>query len=165
MLSKKKLDFIKGWEEIEKSKEEGAILDGTVVEAVKGGMIVLVNGVRIFVPASQAANGSRRTFRLWSRPKSVSASSTSTNKEEESQVPSAPFLPRKEKPPRKSSGAKLKKGRPIKALSIPDFLRRFRRYRRRGRHDPCIGAFLEPHQASVRNLKSRGCGGSPCAFF
>ncbi len=54
MLSKKRLDFMKGWDTIEKAKEDGTILDGVVVEAIKGGMIVLTNGVRAFVPASLA---------------------------------------------------------------------------------------------------------------
>ena len=31
------------------------MVHGTVIEAIKGGLIVLVNGVRVFVPASLAA--------------------------------------------------------------------------------------------------------------
>ncbi len=55
MLSKKKVDSIRGWLELEKSFEEGAIVDGTIIEAIKGGVITLVNGLRVFVPASLAA--------------------------------------------------------------------------------------------------------------
>jgi ribosomal protein S1 len=55
MLSKKKVDSIRGWIEIEKAYEEGAVLDGTIIEAIKGGVITLVNGLRVFVPASLAA--------------------------------------------------------------------------------------------------------------
>jgi 4-hydroxy-3-methylbut-2-enyl diphosphate reductase len=55
MLSKKKIDAMKGWQEVEKSADEGSIVHGTVTEAIKGGVIVLVNGVRVFVPASLAA--------------------------------------------------------------------------------------------------------------
>lgn len=54
MLSKKKVDSIKGWNELEESYEKGEILKGTVIDIVKGGMIMLVNSVRIFIPASQA---------------------------------------------------------------------------------------------------------------
>jgi 4-hydroxy-3-methylbut-2-enyl diphosphate reductase len=53
-LSKKKVDEMKGFEEIIKAKEEGAILEGTVNAAVKGGVIVTYAGVRVFIPASQS---------------------------------------------------------------------------------------------------------------
>jgi len=55
MLSKKKIDSIKGWKEIERSCEEGSVVEGTIVEAVKGGVIAIVNDIRVFVPASLAA--------------------------------------------------------------------------------------------------------------
>ena len=54
MLSKKRLDQIAGQEKIEAAFESGDVLDGIVVEVVKGGVIVLSNGARIFVPASKA---------------------------------------------------------------------------------------------------------------
>lgn len=54
MLSKKRLDQIAGMEKIEAAYETGDILDGVVVEVVKGGVIVASNGSRIFVPASKA---------------------------------------------------------------------------------------------------------------
>lgn len=54
MLSKKRIDAIKGWEDMAKAEEEEAILSGKVTEVVKGGVIVVFNGVRVFVPASQA---------------------------------------------------------------------------------------------------------------
>ncbi len=53
MLSKKKLDSIKGWDIVEEARESKAVLEGTVVEENKGGIVVSVNGVRVFVPASQ----------------------------------------------------------------------------------------------------------------
>ncbi len=53
-LSKKKVDAMKGLDEIAKAKEEGTVLEGTVTGVVKGGVIVLANGVRVFIPASQA---------------------------------------------------------------------------------------------------------------
>lgn len=56
MLSKKKIESIKGWKMIEKSNEDGEVLNGIVDEAVKGGLIVLVNGARVFVPASLSAD-------------------------------------------------------------------------------------------------------------
>ncbi len=55
MLSKKRVDALKGWETVQKAEEENAILDGTVVDVIKGGVLVNVEGVRVFVPASHAS--------------------------------------------------------------------------------------------------------------
>lgn len=54
MLSKKKLDAYKGWEKVESAVESRETLEGTVTEENKGGIVVSVNGVRVFVPASQS---------------------------------------------------------------------------------------------------------------
>lgn len=54
MLSKRRVDAQKGWEELKEKADSQEILSGKVIEAVKGGVIVLYNGSRIFVPASQA---------------------------------------------------------------------------------------------------------------
>ncbi len=53
MLSKKRLDEDKYLAAVADAAESGDILHGTVKDIVKGGVIVSVNGVRIFVPASQ----------------------------------------------------------------------------------------------------------------
>ena len=52
-LSKKRLDVVKGWEEIETARENETVLEGVVTEDNKGGVVVSVKGVRVFVPASQ----------------------------------------------------------------------------------------------------------------
>ena len=54
MLSKKRIDAIKGWEDIAATMDAEEILTGKVTEVVKGGVIVLYNGIRVFIPASQA---------------------------------------------------------------------------------------------------------------
>ena len=54
-LSKKKIDAIKGWQSIEAAYESGEILTGRIVENVNRGVIALVNGSRIFIPASMAS--------------------------------------------------------------------------------------------------------------
>ncbi len=54
MLSKRRVDAQKGWEELKEKSESQEILSGKVTEAVKGGVIVLYNNSRIFIPASQA---------------------------------------------------------------------------------------------------------------
>lgn len=53
-LSKKKVASIRGWKEIEQAMEENKDLKGHVIEVVNGGMIMVVNGTRVFVPASLA---------------------------------------------------------------------------------------------------------------
>ena len=53
MLSKRRLDAAKAWIDVEEAVDSNAILEGTVVEENKGGIVVNVNGVRVFVPASQ----------------------------------------------------------------------------------------------------------------
>ena len=53
MLSKRRLDAAKAWTDVEEAVESNAILEGTVTEENKGGVVVNVSGVRVFVPASQ----------------------------------------------------------------------------------------------------------------
>ena len=53
-LSKKRLDAVKVWEDIEKAVEDKTVLSGYVTEVNKGGIVVSVKGVRVFVPASQS---------------------------------------------------------------------------------------------------------------
>lgn len=54
MLSKKRLDAAKSWTAVEEAVESGEFLEGTVTEINKGGVVVSVKGVRVFVPASQS---------------------------------------------------------------------------------------------------------------
>ena len=53
-LSRKKLEARKGLEEVAKAAEEGTVMECVVTETNKGGVIVLVKGVKVFVPRSQA---------------------------------------------------------------------------------------------------------------
>ena len=52
-LSKKRLDTVKSWEDIEQAKEDHTTVEGVVTEENKGGVVVSIKGVRVFVPASQ----------------------------------------------------------------------------------------------------------------
>ncbi|MBQ3007310.1 MAG: bifunctional 4-hydroxy-3-methylbut-2-enyl diphosphate reductase/30S ribosomal protein S1 [Clostridia bacterium] len=54
MLSKKRFDAQKSWVDIIDAAEDGRILEGTVAEVVKGGIRVVSNGARVFIPASLA---------------------------------------------------------------------------------------------------------------
>ncbi len=54
MLSKRRVDAMRGWDDLQKAMEDGEVLTGKVIEVVKGGVIVLKDAMRVFVPASQA---------------------------------------------------------------------------------------------------------------
>lgn len=53
-LSKKRFDSYAGLNAMEEAKENDTILEGKVTAVVKGGVTVVSNGVRVFVPASHA---------------------------------------------------------------------------------------------------------------
>ncbi|MBR5134893.1 MAG: S1 RNA-binding domain-containing protein, partial [Clostridia bacterium] len=55
MLSKKRIDSLKGWDTIVAAEQSGDVLEGVVTDVIKGGVLVVSNGVRVFVPASQAS--------------------------------------------------------------------------------------------------------------
>lgn len=57
MLSKKRLDSAKVWDQIDDAKDDKTVLEGIVTEENKGGIVVSVKGVRVFVPASQTGLG------------------------------------------------------------------------------------------------------------
>ena len=52
LLSKRKADYIRGWERILTTKKEGDFVSGKVVRRIKGGLLVDI-GVPVFLPASQ----------------------------------------------------------------------------------------------------------------
>lgn len=54
MLSKRRFDAIAGWDKVVAAKDSEEILEGTVSEIIKGGLIAVTENVRVFVPASQA---------------------------------------------------------------------------------------------------------------
>ena len=54
MLSKRRFDAQKAWTDIIAAEEDDRVLEGTVAEVIKGGILVVSGGVRIFIPASLA---------------------------------------------------------------------------------------------------------------
>ena len=54
MLSKKRFDSTKIWDNLMEAQENGTVLEGKVAEVIKGGVLVMSKGIRVFVPASQA---------------------------------------------------------------------------------------------------------------
>ncbi|MBI4494330.1 MAG: S1 RNA-binding domain-containing protein [Chloroflexi bacterium] len=55
VLSLARAQAERGWRRLQKHFEDGDVLEGTVVESNKGGLIVNLQGVRGFVPLSQVA--------------------------------------------------------------------------------------------------------------
>lgn len=55
MLSKRRLDQAAGFEKVMNAGETGEILTGKVTEVIKGGVLALTNGVKVFIPASQSS--------------------------------------------------------------------------------------------------------------
>ena len=53
VLSKRKAERVKGWERLLTVSKEGDLVSGKVVRKVKGGLMVDVDGVEAFLPASQ----------------------------------------------------------------------------------------------------------------
>ncbi|MCC7106268.1 MAG: S1 RNA-binding domain-containing protein [Chloroflexi bacterium] len=56
VLSLSRAQAERGWRQLEKIRESSEVIEGEVVEHNKGGLIVLVHGVRGFVPLSQIAD-------------------------------------------------------------------------------------------------------------
>ena len=54
MCSKKRLDQAAGFEKVMAAGETGEVLTGVVTDVIKGGLLALTNGVKVFIPASQA---------------------------------------------------------------------------------------------------------------
>lgn len=55
LLSKKKADAIKVWDDLEESFESEKTILVKVSEVVKGGVVAFLNGVRVFMPGSQCS--------------------------------------------------------------------------------------------------------------
>jgi len=56
LLSKKRVDSVKGWDDLDKIKDSESLVETKVVEAVSGGVVAIARGVRCFIPASQLSD-------------------------------------------------------------------------------------------------------------
>ena len=56
LLSRKRIESMKGMDDLQKAFEEKTPVEGKVTEVVKGGIIAVSNGVRVFIPSSQVSN-------------------------------------------------------------------------------------------------------------
>lgn len=61
IVSKRKADFEQVWTRIEEAKESGEMVTATVLERIKGGLVVDL-GVRGFVPATHVGSGKLRSL-------------------------------------------------------------------------------------------------------
>ena len=52
ILSKKKVDVVKNWNKIVEYQASGETVNAKITEATKGGVVAVIDGVRVFVPAS-----------------------------------------------------------------------------------------------------------------
>ena len=57
MLSKKRVDALKGWDIVIAACDSEEVLDGKVTEVINGGVLAVTNGVRVFIPASLTGVG------------------------------------------------------------------------------------------------------------
>ena len=53
-LSKKKLDGMKIWDDMATYAEEKTTVEGVITEENKGGVVAIIKGIRVFIPASQS---------------------------------------------------------------------------------------------------------------
>ncbi len=54
LLSKRRFDSIAGWDKVVTAKENNEVIEGKITEVVKGGVVATYEGMRVFIPASQA---------------------------------------------------------------------------------------------------------------
>ncbi|MBQ8908238.1 MAG: bifunctional 4-hydroxy-3-methylbut-2-enyl diphosphate reductase/30S ribosomal protein S1 [Clostridia bacterium] len=53
-LSKKRVDNDKAWQTVIALSESGEAVEGKIVDAIKGGLLIDIDGTRVFIPASQS---------------------------------------------------------------------------------------------------------------
>ncbi len=56
-LSKRRLDAARSWNDVEAAYEDGTVIEAKVAEENKGGVVVNIKGIRVFIPASQTGLG------------------------------------------------------------------------------------------------------------
>ena len=53
VLSRRSIEASAKWESIVEAYNEGTVLEGKITEVVRGGVIIILNSVKVFIPASQ----------------------------------------------------------------------------------------------------------------
>ena len=162
VLSKKRAQYERAWGTIEKIKEDDGVVEGPVIEVVKGGLIVDI-GLRGFLPASLVEL--RRVRDLQPYVGRVAPGQDHRARQEPQQrraVP--PCLPRGDAEgaarglPRQPQAGRGPQGRRV----VGRQLRRLRRPRRHGRPHPRLRAVVEarrpPGLGRRRRRRGHGAG-------
>ena len=141
-LSKKKLDGMKVWDDVEAAAENKDTVEGVITEENKGGLVANVKGVRVFIPASQTGipkGGDMSAL----KGQTVKMKITEFNRARRRVVGSIRMVNAE------ARKAAVERDRGRQEVSghrqVPDFLRRVRRHRRCGRHGSYLRAVLGPH--------------------
>lgn len=56
VLSRKRLEANKGFDELEEAYNNKQIVKGKIIDVIKGGLVANINNIRVFVPSSQISN-------------------------------------------------------------------------------------------------------------
>ena len=160
ILSKKRAQYERAWGTIEKIKEEDGIVTGTVIEVVKGGLILDI-GLRGFLPASLVEMRRVRDLQPYVG-KELEAKIIELDKNRNNVVLSRrQWLEQTQSEVRSTFLATLQKGQVRSGVvSLDRQLRRLRRPRRRGRPRARLRAVLEAHRPPVTR-SSRSARRSP----
>jgi small subunit ribosomal protein S1 len=65
MLSRKRADFLRVWEQVVNKHETGEVIEGEIQRRIKGGMVVNIMGIDAFLPGSQIDVKPIRDFDLY----------------------------------------------------------------------------------------------------
>ncbi|WP_343210724.1 30S ribosomal protein S1 [Anaerolentibacter hominis] len=110
LLSKKKADDILAWEALNKALEDRTLFSVKIAEAVKGGCVTYLNGIRAFIPASQLSLHYVEDLSEWVG-KTVDAIVITVDEEKRRLVLSSREVERdREKQDKESKISKLQKG-------------------------------------------------------
>ena len=158
VLSKKRARFEKAWRKIEVAAETGEPVEGSVIEVVKGGLILDL-GVRGFLPASLV--DIRRVHNLDEfKGQTLECKVIELNRSRNNVVLSRrAVLEEERKEVREQILGRLQPGHGRRGQDLQHRrLRRLRRPRGHRRPDPHLRALLEPRQPPVRGAVDRRDG-------
>ncbi len=160
VLSKKRAQYERAWGTIEKIKELEGVVEGPVIEVVKGGLIIDI-GLRGFLPASLVELRRVRDLQPYVG-RVLQAKIIELDKNRNNVVLSRrAYLEETQKEARDEFLNNLKSGEVRKGVvSSVVSLRCVRRSRRHGRTHPRVGAVVEARRAS-RARSSRSATKSP----
>ena len=158
ILSKKRAQYERAWGTIEKIKEEDGVVTGTVIEVVKGGLILDI-GLRGFLPASLVEMRRVRDLQPYVG-KEIEAKIIELDKNRNNVVLSRrAWLEQTQSEVRTTFLKELQKGQVRSGVVVLDRqLRCVRRPRRRRRSRPRLRAVLEAHRPPVRGRRGRPRG-------